>query len=48
MVSVDRHAPTDPRDRAICRALLMYALTLLDRADMNADLGIGLAKEQQR
>lgn len=33
MTDVDRTAPTDPRDRAICRALLLHALRLLNEAD---------------
>lgn len=30
---VDHQAVTSPRDRAICRALLKHALTLLDAAE---------------
>jgi hypothetical protein len=33
LIDVDRHAPADPRDRAICRALLTPALRLLDEAE---------------
>ncbi|MFF9624244.1 hypothetical protein [Streptomyces griseosporeus] len=33
LIDVDRNAPGDPRDRAICRALLTHALRLLDEAD---------------
>lgn len=33
MIEVDRAAPADRRDRAICRALLTHALYLLDAAD---------------
>lgn len=30
---VDQQAPTDPRERALCRALLLHALALLDTAE---------------
>lgn len=30
---VDRRAPSDPRERALCRALLTHALRLLDEAE---------------
>ncbi|MEU3507920.1 hypothetical protein ABZ733_08310 [Streptomyces longwoodensis] len=30
---VDREPPTDPRERAICRALLTHALALLDASE---------------
>lgn len=30
MIDVDRVAPTDPRERALCRALLVHALALID------------------
>lgn len=30
---VDRQPPEDPRDRAICRALLLHALALLDASE---------------
>lgn len=30
---VDREAPEDPRERAICRALLLHALALLDASE---------------
>lgn len=30
---VDKTAPTDPRERALCRALLVHALTVLDAAE---------------
>ncbi|MFE0329049.1 hypothetical protein ACFW08_20150 [Streptomyces sp. NPDC058960] len=33
LIDVDRAAPTDPRDRAICRALLTHALRLLDETE---------------
>jgi hypothetical protein len=33
LIDVDRHAPADPRDRAILRGLLTHALRLLDEAD---------------
>lgn len=29
----DRTAPEDPRDRAVCKALLQYALKLIEEAD---------------
>lgn len=32
-IDVDRVAPSDPRDRALCRALLTHALRLLDEAE---------------
>jgi hypothetical protein len=32
-IDVDRAAPANPRDRAICRALLTHALRLLDEAE---------------
>ncbi|AWT42595.1 MULTISPECIES: hypothetical protein [Streptomyces] len=37
---VDRVAPADPRERAICRALLVHALRLLDEETTRQDLGI--------
>jgi hypothetical protein len=37
---VDQAAPVDPRARAICRALLLHALTLLDTAEVNEHLGL--------
>ncbi|MFI1957025.1 hypothetical protein ACH46L_03790 [Streptomyces althioticus] len=30
---VDQQAPTDPRERALCRALLVHALALLDATE---------------
>ena len=30
---VDREAPEDPRERAICRALLLHALRLLEASE---------------
>lgn len=33
---IDHRAVTDPRDRAICRALLNHALSLLDAEDKAA------------
>ncbi|MFJ2567914.1 hypothetical protein ACIO02_34110 [Streptomyces sp. NPDC087568] len=33
LIDVDRHAPTNPRDRALCRALLTHALHLLDETE---------------
>jgi hypothetical protein len=30
---VDKDVPTDPRERAICRALLLHALALLDASE---------------
>lgn len=36
LIDVDRAAPADPRDRAICRALLTHALRLLDEAEQEA------------
>lgn len=30
---VDEQPPTDPRERAICRALLQHALALLDASE---------------
>lgn len=30
---IDKQPPEDPRERALCRALLMHALALLDRAE---------------
>ncbi|MFE6080009.1 hypothetical protein [Streptomyces virginiae] len=30
---VDRYVPDDPRERAICRALLQHALNLLDASE---------------
>lgn len=32
-VEVDREALSDPRERAICRALLLHALALLDASE---------------
>ncbi|MGP3684124.1 hypothetical protein ACTVZO_05320 [Streptomyces sp. IBSNAI002] len=39
---IDFAVPTDPRERAICRALLQHALTLLDATDL------GLTAERAR
>ncbi len=36
-VNVDRAAPSDRRERAICRALLVHALQLLDEANSIPD-----------
>jgi len=33
LVPVDRVAVEDPRERALCRALLLHALTLLDASE---------------
>ncbi|MEU7416677.1 hypothetical protein [Streptomyces antibioticus] len=30
---IDRQPPDDPRERALCRALLLHALAELDRAN---------------
>ncbi|WP_405554297.1 hypothetical protein [Streptomyces sp. NBC_01171] len=37
LIDVDRHAPTDPRERALCRALLTHALRLLDESEQQPD-----------
>jgi hypothetical protein len=39
---VDRAAPVGARDRAICRALLLHALSLLDAAEVGERLALGL------
>ncbi|MFJ8583663.1 hypothetical protein ACIRD2_03245 [Streptomyces sp. NPDC093595] len=33
VTAVDRQAPSDPRERAVCRALLIHALALLDASE---------------
>lgn len=43
-----RVAVDDPRERAICRALLLHALALLDQAERNAQTGPALTKEAGR
>lgn len=43
VVLVDRIAVDNPRERAICRALLLHALTLLDAAEISERLDLGLA-----
>lgn len=35
---VDTTAPIDPRERAICRALLLHALALLDASEFTSDV----------
>lgn len=44
---VDRVAVDDPRERAICRALLLHALALLDEAELNSRFGIPQPEEAQ-
>jgi hypothetical protein len=36
---VDVMSPTDPRERAICRALLQHALALLDASEPTQPVG---------
>ncbi|GAA0500760.1 hypothetical protein [Streptomyces olivaceiscleroticus] len=38
VTTIDRGAVTDPRERAICRALLVHALALLDAEDASLNL----------
>ncbi|EMF31107.1 hypothetical protein H114_00722 [Streptomyces gancidicus BKS 13-15] len=38
---VDQQAPTDPRERALCRALLLHALALLDATEPASTNGTG-------
>jgi hypothetical protein len=33
VTAVDHQPPSDPRERAVCRALLLHALALLDAAE---------------
>lgn len=44
---VDREAVQDPRERAICRALLLHALSLLDQAELESRFGIPKPEEAQ-
>ena len=40
VLRVDRDSPTDPRERALCRALLSHALSLLDATEPPRTTGI--------
>jgi hypothetical protein len=37
---IDREALDNPRERAICRALLLHAIALLDESELTRELGI--------
>lgn len=39
ITAIDRMAPTDPRERAVCRALLQHALALLDASEPTSPNG---------
>jgi hypothetical protein len=41
---IDREALTDPRERAICRALLLHALALLEDSEPSRLVTIGGAQ----
>lgn len=40
LTAIDHMAPSDARERAICRALLVHALALIDTADVHERLGV--------
>jgi hypothetical protein len=42
VTAVDRQAPTDPRERAICRSLLVLALALIDAEDANPQIHLAV------
>ena len=40
VTDIDRVPPTDPRERAICRALLIHALALIDASEPTRSMAV--------